>query len=139
MAYLLDTVAVSEATIARPNPAVLAFLDSLDPDDTYLSVMTIGEIRHGVERLVASARRRKLEAWMERDLLGRFSGRILSIDVNVINRWGRLMAEVEAKGRPLPMADSLIAATALAWDLELVTRNQADYEGTGVRIVNPWL
>jgi toxin FitB len=139
MAYLLDTVAVCEATSARPNPAVLAFLDSLDPDETFLSVMTIGEIRHGIGRLPASARRRKLEAWVERDLLSRFSGRILSIDVNVINLWGRLMAEVEAKGRPLPMADSLIAATARAWDLELVTRNQADFESTGVRIVNPWL
>ncbi len=139
MAYLLDTVAVCEATIARPNPAVLAFLDSLDPDETYLSVMTIGEIRHGVQRLVASARRRKLEAWLERDLPSRFAGRILSIDVNVINVWGRLMAEVEAKGRSLLMADSLIAATARAWDLDLVTRNQADFEGTGVKIVNPWL
>jgi predicted nucleic acid-binding protein len=101
--------------------------------------MTIGEIRHGVERLVASARRRKLEAWLVRDLPRRFSGRILGIDLNVINAWGRLMAEVEAKGRPLPMADSLVAATARAWDLELVTRNQVDFEGTGVHIANPWL
>jgi len=100
-----------------------------------LSVLTIGEIRKGIEGLADATRRQALSAWLDVELPGFFSGRILPIDVAVADRWGRL---VGAAGRPLPAIDSLLAATALVHGLTLATRNTQDFAGLPVPMVNPW-
>jgi tRNA(fMet)-specific endonuclease VapC len=104
----------------------------------FLSALTIGEIKRGIVRLPASKRRSTLESWLEQDLSLRFHGRILPLDMPVMLTWGQLVGELEGKGRPLPAIDSLIAATALHYQLRLVTRNEKDFANTGVNVLNPW-
>ncbi len=101
----------------------------------YLSVLTLGEIRKGVEGISDEMRRQALIDWLETDLPSFFTGRILPVDGAVADRWGRLVA---AAGRPLPAIDSLLAATALEHDLVLVTRNVKDFADLPVEIFNPW-
>lgn len=138
MKYLLDTCVLSELVIKQPNAKVIDFIDSLDPDDVYLSVITIGEIVKGIEKLPDSRRKQELHTWLKEDLLSRFQGKIIPIDEDVIVGWGILTARAEAAGRPMPAIDSLIAATAQANNLKLVTRNVEDFNASGVEIVNPW-
>ncbi|MDL1910665.1 type II toxin-antitoxin system VapC family toxin [Chloroflexi bacterium CFX6] len=138
MNFLLDTCVLSELVAKEPNPKVVEFVDSLDADDVYLSVITIGEITKGIERLPKSKRKTELQAWLKEDLLIRFDGRLVSLDADVLIEWGKLTAEFELKGKTIPAIDSLIAATVLAHQFTLVTRNVDDFEGAGVEIVNPW-
>lgn len=138
MKYLLDTCVISELVVKQPNPNVVEFVDSLDPDDSFLSVITIGEISKGIEKLSKSKRKQELQAWLKDDLLIRFDGKIISLDANILVEWGILTARLEATGRTMPALDSLIAATALARQLILVTRNVSDFEETGIEIENPW-
>jgi tRNA(fMet)-specific endonuclease VapC len=136
--YLLDTCVISELVAKRPAPQVVDWVDALDPDAVYLSAITIGEIQKGIERLPKSQRRAQLEAWLTEELLGRFQGKILPLDEEVLRTWGRLTASLEARGITLPAVDTLLAASALHNDLVLVTRNEADFASTGVRLHNPW-
>jgi len=138
MKYLLDTCVISELVSKHPNPKVVDFVDALDSDDVYLSVITIGEITKGVEKLPKSKRKQELYSWLKEDLLVRFDGRIIPLDTNVLMEWGILIARLESTGITLPAIDSLIAATALTHKLTLVSRNVDDFGGTGVEIVNPW-
>ena len=135
MSFLLDTNVVSEIARPRPDKAVLAWFDSVGDERLYLSVLSLGEIRKGVDRLPPSERRARLTAWLEQDLPGWFGPRLLPIDGPVADRWGRVLAASE---RSLPAIDSLLAATALVHGLALVTRNLADFEGTGVTLIDPW-
>jgi tRNA(fMet)-specific endonuclease VapC len=136
--YLLDTCVISELVAHRPNPAVLDWLNAADDEHLYLSVLTIGEIRRGIARLPASARRQQLDAWFRDDMLLHFDGRVLELSTEVMIRWGELVARLENEGRKLPAIDSLIAALALYHGCHLVTRNEKDFAGTGVEVVNPW-
>jgi len=138
MKYLLDTCVISELVTKNPNPHVVAFIDALDPEDVFLSVITIGEIVKGIEKLTASKRKQNLHTWLNEDLLVRFDGKMIHIDTDVVKEWGKLMAHAEAAGRPMPAIDSLIAATVLTHDLALITRNVNDFESTEIEIVNPW-
>lgn len=138
MKYLLDTCVISELVAKQPNPKVVEFVDSLDPVDAYLSVITIGEISKGTEKLPKSKRKQELQTWLKDDLLVRFDGKIILLDANILVEWGVLTAKLEATGRTMPAMDSLIAATALARRLILVTRNVDDFEGTEIEIENPW-
>ena len=138
MKYLLDTCVISELVTKQPDAKVVEFVDSLDPDDTHLSVITIGEIVKGIEKLPNSRRKQELHIWLKEDLLSRFQGKIIPIDEDVIVEWGILTAHVEMAGRPMPAIDSLIAATAQAHRLTLVTRNVDDFSASGVELVNPW-
>jgi tRNA(fMet)-specific endonuclease VapC len=139
MKYLLDTCVLSELVTKQPDPKVVEFVDSLDPDDVYLSIITIGEIVKGIEKLPNSRRKQELHAWLKEDLLARFQGKIIPIDEDVIVEWGILTARIEAAGKPMPAIDSLIAATAQANRLALVTRNVDDFSASGVELVNPWV
>src|SRR5687768_4257146 len=134
MKYLLDTCVISELVSKRPNSDVVEFVDSLDNDDIYLSVITIGEIIKGVEKLPKSKRKQELHTWLKEDLLSRFSGKIIPIDNDVITEWGLLTARLELAGTPMPAIDSLIAATALTYAFALVTRNVSDFDGSSVEI-----
>lgn len=138
MKAVLDTCVISEFIVKQPNQKVVEFLDSLDTDDAYLSVITIGEIIKGIEKLPASRRKTELRDWLQDDLLTRFQGKILPLDTDVIVEWGMLVARTELAGKAMPAVDSLIAATALANKMTLVTRNASDFEAAGIEIVNPW-
>ena len=114
------------------------WIENIDESLLYLSVLTLGEIRKGITSLRDGARRVSLEAWLDRDLVLRFSDRILSIDLDVADRWGRIAGTAAERKKPLPVVDGLLAATALHYDLTLVTRNIADIFGSGVAMFNPW-
>jgi tRNA(fMet)-specific endonuclease VapC len=122
----------------QPAPKVIHWLDSIDDHDAYLSVITIGEISKGIERLPDSIRKERLRQWLNNDLLIRFSGRILILDTDVMLVWGQVTSALEARGRKLPVMDSMIAAQALYGQFYLVTRNEDDFRDTGVSIFNPW-
>ena len=139
MSYLLDTNVISELVSKRPNDRVIRWIDSVDDQRVFLSVITIGEIKRGIEKLSESQRKDNLNNWLDGDLLMRFDGRILTVDLPVILTWGGLVARMEKLGRSLPAIDSLIAAIVLNHDLTLVTRNEKDFAGTGVAALNPWL
>jgi predicted nucleic acid-binding protein len=113
-------------------------METVDEDRVYLSVVTLAELRHGVERLVDSRRRARLEGWLQRDLADRFAGRLLVIDGPVADAWGRLVTRADIAGRPLSVMDGFIAATAHVHELTLVTRNGQDFAPTGVDVHNPW-
>lgn len=138
MNVLLDTNVVSEWVKPRPDRGVVAWLAELDEDRVFLSVMTLGELRQGVELLAAGPRRALLDGWVQRDLPERFAGRVLPIDAETADLWGRLVARRRRAGRPIGVMDALLAATASAHDLAVVTRNTSDFQGCGVRLVNPW-
>ena len=135
MSYLLDTNVISELVRPKPTKAVLVWFDNIPSEALHISVLTLGEIRRGVENLSDGARREKLRLWLEHDLADWFDTRILPVDMAVADRWGRLLALV---GRPVPSIDSLLAATALHHELRLVTRNQKDFNYPGLEIINPW-
>ena len=138
MKYLFDTTVISELVSKQPNEHVITWIDGVDDRLVYLSVITIGEIKRGIEKLPNSQRTHTLNNWLNEELLIRFDGKILTIDIPVILTWGKLVAKLGNQGRALPAIDSLIAATALHHDLRLVTRNEKDFEGTGVVVINPW-
>ena len=139
MKYLLDTCVISELISKRPHPGVVAWVDALDDEQTFLSVITLGEVKRGIEKLPDSNRKSQLVQWLDDALLARFHGRIAGVDVDVMLIWGELVARLERRGRKLPAMDSIIAAIALRGDFTLVTRNVQDFEGTGVNVINPWL
>ena len=137
--FLLDTNCVSEAVRIRPDARVAQWLDSTDEQLLYLSALTLGEIRKGIAVLTQGKRRAALEAWLEVNLKPRFAGRILPVDEAVAERWGWLDASLQQKGRPLPILDGLLAATALHYNLTTVTRNVSHFADAGVAVLNPWL
>lgn len=138
MKYLLDTNVVSELVARQPNQQVVQWIDDLDTQSVYLSVITIGELRKGIEKLSDSPRKDTLSNWLTDDLLVRFAGRVLSVDIGVMLTWGELTGRRERIGRSLSALDSLIAALAIHHNCSLITRNEADFADTGVIIINPW-
>ena len=138
MSFLLDTNVVSEWTKPRPNPGVIEWLARVDEDTVFLSVVTFAELRHGIERLPAGARRRRLDEWLRSELPLRFEGRIALVDGAVADEWGRLVARHEAGGRSIQAMDALIAATAQVHNLTLVTRNESDFRASVKSVLNPW-
>ncbi len=137
MNYLLDTCVLSEYKKPVPSGEVLAWLDQQADESLYISVLTIGEMDKGIFKMSPSKRKTNLAAFVE-TLIARFDRRILDLDTAALRRWGIMIAELESKGRPMPVIDSLMAATALARDLTLVTRNTPDFAHTGVKIFDPW-
>ena len=135
MSYLLDTNVVSEMARPRPEQFVTDWFTGVADEALYLSVLTLGELRKGVELLPSGAKRERLRRWLEGELPAWFGERLLPVDAAVADRWGRLLAVTR---RTVSTTDSLIAATALRHDLRVVTRNVADFEFPGLEVVNPW-
>ncbi|MBL8924548.1 MAG: type II toxin-antitoxin system VapC family toxin [Myxococcaceae bacterium] len=138
MTFLLDTCVVSEFMKKRANPRVVEWLASEDEASMFLSEIVLGELEKGLHKLPVGARRAKLRAFIDAEIVDRFRERILSVDLAVWRRWGELNGSREAEGRPLPVVDALLASVASVHHLALVTRNESDFTGLGIRIVNPW-
>lgn len=135
--FLLDTSVTSEAAKPAPEERVLDWLRLTPRARLFVSVVTLGEHRQGAELLPISRTRTSLEAWMAQ-LVIEFRGRILPVTVDVADTWGRLAAANRAAGRPVGMADTLIAATATVHELTVVTCTVRHFEGMGIRVLNPW-
>jgi toxin FitB len=138
MSYLIDTCCISELVKKKPNPNVVKWFADRDELSMYLSVITFGELRKGIEKLSNSKKKKELNRWVKEDLKHRFKNRVLNINMEEMNKWGEILATAEKSGKPLPAIDSLIAATAQVHDLSVVTRNSKDMEGSGVEVINPW-
>lgn len=138
MSYLIDTCCISELTKSDPDNNVIQWFSDHNEIDLYLSVITFGELRKGIEKLPSSKKKRKLTHWINEDLLHRFKNRALDITLKEVNQWGKVLAEAEEIGTPLPAVDALIAATALTHNLAMVTRNTKDMKSSGVELINPW-
>ncbi len=138
MRLLLDTNVLSEVTRPAPDARVLEWLDRLDEDRSFISVVSIAEIRRGVALMDEGRKREALAEWLTRDLPQRFEQRVLPVDEPVALAWGDLMGLAKRRGRGLSSMDGLIAATAIARRLTLATRNTKDFEGFGVELFDPW-
>jgi predicted nucleic acid-binding protein len=137
--FLLDTNVISEFNgRGEPNPLVKQWLEAADTTSLYTSVLTIAEIRFGVELLPPSKRRTQLEEWLDRDLPAWFGDRVLHVDRAIADLWGVLRAKAQLNGRPLAVVDGLLAATALQHSLTVVSRNVSDFTAAGLVVVNPW-
>jgi predicted nucleic acid-binding protein len=136
--YLLDTNCVSEAVKLRPDPQVADWIESVDESLLFLSVMTLGEIRKGLANLEQGKRRTQLETWLEIDLRDRFHKRILGIDRAIADRWGALTGEAKRRGQTVAVVDGILAATALHYNLTVVSRNANDFARAQVAVLNPW-
>jgi predicted nucleic acid-binding protein len=137
MAFLLDTCVLSEAWKPRPNGGVVDWLGAAIEEDLFLSALSLGELVKGIERLAPG----KKQDLLRRDyglLRGRFSSRVLAVTEAVAERWGALDADATRRGLPLHVVDGLLAATALASGLTLVTRNVRDFAAVPVPLVDPW-
>lgn len=137
MKNLLDTCVIAEYQKPAPDIKVMNWLAAQIEESLFLSVLTVGEIEKGIARLPASKRKNNLETFLE-NLVTRFDRRILNLDTPVLRRWGRLTGDLEKKGRVLPIVDSLLAATALEYNLTVVTRNTNDFADTGAAVLNVW-
>jgi toxin FitB len=136
--YLLDTNCVSEAVKLRPDPQVADWIDSVDESLLFLSVMTLGEIRKGLANLEQGKRRTQLETWLEIDLRDRFHKRILGVDRAIADRWGALTGEAKRRGQTVAVVNGILAATALHYNLTVVSRNANDFARAQVAVLNPW-
>jgi toxin FitB len=136
--YLLDTNIPSETLRPHPDPRVVFWLQRQAQSSQFLSVITVGEVHRGITLLMPGAKRTQLASFLEVTVPSWFAGRILPVTQAIAERWGVLDGQRQAAGRPLGVADGLIAATALAHDLTLVTRNTKDFTGLGVPLLNPW-
>ena len=139
MKFLLDTNVVSEWVKPRPDAGVIRWLTEADEDRVFLSVVSLAELRFGVERMPAGIRRLRLEEWLRDELPSRFESRILSLTAEVAQSWGALMARSQAAGHTMSVMDGFLAATARVHQLTLVTRNNKDFLVLGAAAVfNPW-
>lgn len=135
MSYLIDTNVLSELRKREPDAKVAQWFAKRPASTLYLSVLTLGELRKGIDALPETPRKLALLDWLEAELPMFFAGRILAVDAKVADRWGRLVAQA---GRPLPAIDSLLAATALTHGLTLITRNLKDFQHPDLVVLDPW-
>ncbi len=138
MKFLLDTCLISELAKVKPDKRVIDWLTNENETNFYVSVLTFGELHKGIEKLPESRKKEDLHIWVENDLKERFRNRIIGVDLNISSIWGKIQGIAEGKGRPMPAIDALIAATGIAHDLVVVTRNAIDMEQSGVKLHNPW-
>lgn len=138
MSFLLDTNILSELVKPLPDAGVVAWVLGQPEPLLYLSVVSLSELQFGVDRLPPGQRRERMQQWLETELRARFAGRCLPVDERVALHCGRYRALRQGLGAPLAMADGLIAATAGVHGLAVVTRNARDFEGLGLKVVNPF-
>lgn len=137
MNYLLDTCVISELVKPRPNTAVTDWLARTSADRLFLSSLTIGELKRGITRLPESKKKNRLMMWLE-TLLADYGDRILPVDRSVAEAWGIMQAQAEDSGEKMSIIDGYIAATASAYQMTVVTRNEGDFSPSHQAILNPW-
>jgi toxin FitB len=137
VSFLLDTNVVSEWLKLRPNAGLLRWTDSADEGRVFLSVISLAELRYGIERMASGKRQRRLEDWLRHELPIRFEGRILPVDATVADACGRIVRRSELLGRSIEAMDAFLAATAEVHRLTLVTRNISDFVVLKA-VLNPW-
>lgn len=137
MRTLVDTCVLSEVQRRRGNQKVRERFESLAAEDVFLSVLTLGELKKGIDKLNASTKKKTLTTWFDQ-LAVTAQDRILPIDQETSVIWGEVTAKLEKQGRTIPAIDGLIAATALRHGLHLMTRNVGHFEPAGVMLINPW-
>ncbi len=138
MNYLLDTCVISELIKKQPNLKVLQWISDIEEANLFISVLTIGELHKGIEKLPESRKKNKLHKWVTYDMKKRFENKIIDFDLHTATIWGKIQARSEISGQKLPAIDSLIAATGMSHELIVVTRNTKDMESSGVELLNPW-
>jgi predicted nucleic acid-binding protein len=136
--FLVDTNVVSEWVKIRPDSGVVDWMTEVDEDRVFISVISLAELRRGIERMPDRNRRSRLDEWLREELPQRFERRVLLVDHAVAEAWGRIVARCEMAGRPISTMDGFIAATAEVHDMALVTRNVSDFEFSVREVVNPW-
>ena len=137
MNYLLDTCVISELVKPVPDHRVISWMNSVSSDSLYICVITVGELRKGIVKLPESRKKTELIVWLT-TLLEDYQDRVYPIDLPVAENWGIILANAEKSGTPMSSLDSLIAAVAYTNSLTLVTRNERDFEPSGIPIANPW-
>ena len=136
MSYLIDTNVISEMSRSTPHKAVENWIAGIPESGLFLSVVSIGELIYGINKLTDKTRKVKLSAWLDKVIHEGFEGRVLDIDVEVMRVWGEMYAKLM---RTLPVQDTLIAATAITNNLTIATRNIRDFKDiTGLSVFNPW-
>jgi len=138
VSYLLDTNVVSEWVKPRPDPHLGMWLDEVNDEQVFLSVVSLAEIRRGIELMAVGTRRDRLAGWLSNELPERFERRVLSIDAAIADAWGVIMARARRDGIGLDTMDAFLAATADVYGMTLVTRNTSDFVRLGVVLLNPW-
>ncbi len=139
MNYLLDTCVISELVKPKPDLRVTQWVRSLDEENLFLSVITIGEIQKGISKLPDGRKKKhQLQNWLSNELQERFKERILEITIGTARVWGQVLGACEKKGVTLPAIDSLIASQGIFHKMTIVTRNISDMEPSGVPLFNPW-
>ena len=138
MSWLLDTNILSELRRPRPEIRVLDFVAACPLDQLYVSTVTLAEIRYGIEGVTEPERRAELNQWLRERVRPMFEHRVLEISEDVMLRWRVLVDQGRKTGRTFSQPDLIIAATALEYDMTLVTRNVKDFTGLSLKIVNPW-
>lgn len=137
MNFLLDTNVVSEWVKLAPNPGLLAWAQMIDEEQLFLSVVSLAELRYGTERLAIGQRRSQLERWLNHELLLRFENRILFVNLEIADAWGRIVAHCASAGKPISAIDGFLAATAQVHSLTLVTRNVGHFTILPT-VLTPW-
>jgi toxin FitB len=138
MNFLVDTNFLSETRKPRPNPGVVKWLQSVAWTEMAVSVITLGELEQGIVRTPAQANAARLHNWLEFEIKPAFEGRIVGVDQTIMSVWAKTTGTLIVQGKSQPLFDSLLAATAIAFDLTLVTRNIKDVQEMPVKILNPW-
>ena len=138
MKYLLDTCVLSELVKKKPDQRVVEWISGIEESKLFVSVLTIGEIHKGIEKMPESRRRKMLLQWVDEDLRERFRGRIIPFDLQVAAVWGKMQAKTEMSGKTMPIIDGMIAAMATTHNLVVATRNISDMEAGKAVLVNPW-
>ena len=138
MSYLIDTCVISELRKPAPQESVLAWFQACDEEDLFISSLSLGELCFGISILPEGKQRNDLSFWFN-ELIEAFLERILPVTENVAIIWGNLRAQAQKSGSAMPVIDGLLAATAEAHRMVLVTRNIDDIQAAGISILNPWL
>jgi predicted nucleic acid-binding protein len=135
VSFLLDTNFLSETMKPRPDPSVDRWVFSKTQSDLYLCVITVAEIRRGIQNMDAGSRKRRLESWLSNELPEYFANHILNIDFSIADQCGRMLAQSKRNGWNLDAMDALIAATAQVHDLTLATLNRKHFEKLDVKLL----
>lgn len=138
MRFLLDTCVLSDGAKPAAFPRLVEWLEAQDSADLAIAAVTVGELRYGIQRLPAGRKRERLKGWLDAELLPGFAERVLPLDASVAETWALLRVSGDEMGRPLPIIDGLLLATAQAHGLTFVTRNLSDVEDRGVRVLTPY-